>query len=73
MAATPASVTKIVALGYDVVVESGAGAGSSFPDDAYVAAGARIGTAADTWQADVVLRVNAPDENELPGCAPTPP
>ena len=66
MAATPASVTKIVALGYDVVVESGAGAGSSTSDDAYVAApGARIGTAADTWQADVVLRVNAPDENEL--------
>ena len=65
MAATPATVAKIVALGYDVVVETGAGAGSSFPDEAYAAAGARIGTADDAWQADVVLRVNAPAPEEI--------
>ena len=44
VAATPTTVTQLVGLGYDVVVESGAGAASSFPDDAFAAAGARIGS-----------------------------
>jgi NAD(P) transhydrogenase subunit alpha len=66
VAATPATVTKTVALGYEVVVESGAGAGSSFPDGDYVGSGARIGTAEEVWQADVVLRVNAPEAEDLP-------
>ncbi|RBY97712.1 Re/Si-specific NAD(P)(+) transhydrogenase subunit alpha [Blastococcus sp. TF02-8] len=66
VAATPATVEKLVGLGYDVVVESGAGAASSFPDDAYAAAGARVGTAEEAWGADVVLRVNAPAVEELP-------
>jgi NAD(P) transhydrogenase subunit alpha len=65
VAATPATVTKLVALGYDVVVESGAGAASSFPDDAYAQAGATVGTADEAWQADVVLRVNAPAVGEI--------
>ncbi|MGY1753590.1 Re/Si-specific NAD(P)(+) transhydrogenase subunit alpha [Blastococcus sp. SYSU D01042] len=65
VAATPATVTQLVGLGYDVVVESGAGAGSSFPDDAYTAAGARIGSAGEAWQADVVLRVNGPSIEEI--------
>ncbi|TFV61635.1 UNVERIFIED_ORG: Re/Si-specific NAD(P)(+) transhydrogenase subunit alpha [Bacillus sp. AZ43] len=66
VAATPATVAKLVALGYDVLVESGAGAAASFPDDAYAAAGATVGTADDAWQADVVLRVNAPAVEEIP-------
>jgi NAD(P) transhydrogenase subunit alpha len=66
VAATPTTVTKIVALGYDVVVETGAGLASSFLDEAYVAAGAGIGSEEDAWQADVVLRVNAPAPEELP-------
>src|SRR5215218_6608076 len=66
VAATPATVTKLVALGYEVVVEAGAGAASSFPDEAYTGAGATIGTADEAWQADVVLRVNAPAPEELP-------
>ncbi|MDK3257622.1 Re/Si-specific NAD(P)(+) transhydrogenase subunit alpha [Blastococcus capsensis] len=65
VSATPATVTQLVALGYDVVVESGAGAASSFPDEAYAASGARIGTAADAWGAEVVLRVNAPAIEEI--------
>ncbi|TFV45430.1 Re/Si-specific NAD(P)(+) transhydrogenase subunit alpha [Blastococcus sp. TF02A_35] len=69
VAATPATVGKLVALGYDVVVETGAGAASSFPDDAYAAAGARIGVADEAWGADVVLRVNAPSADELPRLA----
>ncbi|WP_256461121.1 Re/Si-specific NAD(P)(+) transhydrogenase subunit alpha [Blastococcus sp. PRF04-17] len=65
VAATPAAVTRLVALGYEVLVESGAGAGSSFPDEAYVEAGARIGTRGQAWAAEVVLHVNAPSEAEI--------
>ena len=65
MAATPTTVAQLVQLGYEVVVETGAGAGSSFPDDAYGAAGATVGTTADAWEADVVLRVNAPAPGEI--------
>jgi H+-translocating NAD(P) transhydrogenase subunit alpha len=66
VAATPATVTKLCAPGYDVVVEAGARAASSFPDEAYVEAGASVETAADAWQSDVVLRINAPTLEELP-------
>jgi NAD(P) transhydrogenase subunit alpha len=66
VAATPATVTKLVALGYEVVVESCAGQASSFPDDAYAAAGAVVvGPADEAWQTDVVLRVNAPSDQEI--------
>jgi NAD(P) transhydrogenase subunit alpha len=56
VAATPATVVQLVKLGFDVDVEPGAGALSSFPDEAYVEAGARIG---DPLAADVVFGVNA--------------
>src|SRR5688572_11746579 len=65
VAATPETVTKLVGLGYDVVVETGAGAASSFPDEAYAEAGAAVGTAEEAWGADVVLRVNAPAVDEI--------
>ncbi|MBT2523821.1 NAD(P)(+) transhydrogenase (Re/Si-specific) subunit alpha, partial [Arthrobacter sp. ISL-28] len=42
VAATPATVRQLAELGYDIVVEKGAGESSSFPDDAYAAAGAMI-------------------------------
>jgi NAD(P) transhydrogenase alpha subunit len=65
VAATPATVAKLRDLGYEVVVESCAGAASSFPDEAYADAGARIGTADEAWQSDIVLRVNAPAPEEI--------
>ena len=65
VAATPATVKKLVALGYEVVVETGAGEASSFLDEAYAEAGAAVGTADEAWQADVVLRVNAPATEEI--------
>jgi H+-translocating NAD(P) transhydrogenase subunit alpha len=65
VAATPLTVAKLRDLGYEVVVETCAGAASSFPDEAYAAAGARIGTAEEAWQADIVLRVNAPAPDEI--------
>ncbi|MGW5612493.1 Re/Si-specific NAD(P)(+) transhydrogenase subunit alpha [Streptomyces sp. NPDC003877] len=62
VAATPATVGRLVALGYDVVVEPGAGASSRFSDAAYEEAGARLG---DPWAAPIVLKVNAPSTEEL--------
>ena len=69
VAATPATVAQLSALGYEVVVAAGAGAASSFPDEAYAEAGARIGTADQAWGAEVVLHVNAPAEDELAALA----
>lgn len=62
VAGTPQTVGQLIKLGYSVVVESGAGAASSFSDEAYVEAGAEIG---DAWSADVVLKVNAPNDAEI--------
>ena len=65
VAATPPTVRQLLELGYEVVVENGAGASASFPDDAYVAAGALVVGADEAWGADVVLRVNRPTEEEI--------
>lgn len=65
VAASPTTVGKIGALGYDVVVETGAGAASSFPDAAYTAAGATIATRDEAWATDVVLSVAAPTDAEI--------
>ncbi len=61
VAATPSGVHAFVAAGHEVVVQSGAGLGSSFPDDEYVDAGASIGTVDDAWGAPLVLKVKEPD------------
>ncbi|MFF2488065.1 Re/Si-specific NAD(P)(+) transhydrogenase subunit alpha [Microbacterium sp. NPDC058062] len=65
VAATPTTVPKLIALGYDVVVEAGAGAASSFPDAAYAKAGAAVVDGATAWSAPVVLKVNAPTSAEI--------
>ncbi|MFB7977802.1 Re/Si-specific NAD(P)(+) transhydrogenase subunit alpha [Streptomyces vinaceus] len=62
VAATPSTVRQLVALGYEVVVEAGAGSASGFTDDAYGAQSAKIG---DAWSADIVLKVNAPSSEEI--------
>src|ERR1700678_268548 len=64
VAATPASVAQLIKLGYDVVIESGAGAESSFTDAGYEEAGATIG---DPLSADIVFGVNAPAKTQLDG------
>jgi NAD(P) transhydrogenase subunit alpha len=65
VAATPKTVGQLTALGYDVVVESGAGAAASFDDAAYAAAGARVVDRAQAWGADVVHHVNPPNDDEI--------
>ena len=65
VAATPATVVQLLKLGYDVLVETGAGEGSSFPDDAYVEAGATVGSADQAWGSPIVFHVNAPDDSQI--------
>ena len=65
VAATPATVKQLLGLGYDVVVEKGAGESASFRNEEYAAAGARIVGADDAWGSDVVLKINPPAENEI--------
>jgi alanine dehydrogenase len=66
VALTPAGVTELVRAGHEVLVERGAGEGSSIPDGDYTAAGARIVAAADdVWaDADLLLKVKEPIEEE---------
>jgi NAD(P) transhydrogenase subunit alpha len=64
VSATPATVVQLLKLGYEVVVESGAGVASSFSDEAYAEAGASIG---DPLAANVVFGVNAPSREQLDG------
>jgi NAD(P) transhydrogenase subunit alpha len=65
VAATPKTVAQLVGLGYDLVVESGAGTWCACADDAFREAGASIGSSEDAWGADIVLHVNPPDDAEL--------
>ncbi|WP_372005647.1 Re/Si-specific NAD(P)(+) transhydrogenase subunit alpha [Tistrella mobilis] len=66
VAATPETVKKYRDLGFEVVVEAGAGLGAAITDDAFKAAGAEIAAdaAATLAGADLVLKVQAPDEAE---------
>ena len=71
VAATPETVKKFIALGATVAVEQGAGEGASFPDADYAAAGASVGSLAETVRgANIVLGVQAPDPGDLAGAAP---
>ena len=65
VALTPAGARELVLHGHDVVVETTAGDGSSFPDDAYVAAGASIAACDDVWAScEMVMKVKEPLQPE---------
>ncbi len=66
VAATPETVKKFVGLGYQVLVQSGAGSAASYVDAAYAEAGARIvADAASVYShCDLILKVQAPDAAE---------
>ncbi|HEX4790774.1 MAG TPA: Re/Si-specific NAD(P)(+) transhydrogenase subunit alpha [Actinospica sp.] len=65
VAATPRTVEQLRALGYELIIETEAGAASTFTDDAYTAVGADVGGTDEVWAADIVLKVNPPDAEEL--------
>ena len=65
VAATPESVARLSKLGFEVVVETGAGAGAAFPDEDYAKVGASIApTTRELWSnADIVLKVQPPEQH----------
>jgi proton-translocating NAD(P)+ transhydrogenase subunit alpha len=67
VATVPEVVEKLIKLGFEVAVESGAGEASNFGDESYRAAGARIANGAEAlWaEADIVFKVRAPSAEEL--------
>jgi alanine dehydrogenase len=61
VALTPAGAGELRARGHEVIVESGAGVGSAFPDSDYLNVGAQIASVDDVWAtADMVLKVKEP-------------
>lgn len=66
VAATPETVKKYAAAGHRVSIAKGAGSAASYPDEAYVAAGAELTDQLAAFAADLVLKVQAPTDAELP-------
>jgi H+-translocating NAD(P) transhydrogenase subunit alpha len=66
VALTPESAAPLQKLGFDCLVETGAGMAAGFSDAAYAAAGVRVvETAEALWrEADVVVKVRGPEEDE---------
>lgn len=65
VAATAKTASQLAALGYDIVVEQGAGAAADQPDVAFTDAGVRVVPADEVWSSDVVVKVNAPTDDEI--------
>ena len=67
VALTPDSAGRLMKLGYDCIVESGAGLAASFTDDAYLEAGVEVvASAAELWKnADVIVKVREPTAQEI--------
>jgi alanine dehydrogenase len=71
VALTPAGARELVARGHDVSVETGAGAGSGYSDDAYAAAGALLADVRDVWQgSELLLKVKEPLPEEYASLSP---
>jgi len=66
VALVPESLGKLTAAGLEVLVETGAGAGSAIPDSAFADAGASVVSTVDLYgQSDVILRVQKPSDSEV--------
>jgi NAD(P) transhydrogenase subunit alpha len=66
VAVTPETAKKLKALGHTLRIQSGAGVAASATDEAYTAVGAEITDAAGAFGCELVLKVRAPSESELP-------
>lgn len=63
VSATPDTVGKLIKLGYDVAVQSGAGDKANFPDRQYDAVGATI-VGEDVWSSDIVTTLDTPSTEQ---------
>jgi len=71
VALVPESGKKLIQAGYQVVVEAGAGSAAGFPDAAYRETGATVDPVrATVLGADLVLKVNRPEQNEIAAMRP---
>ncbi|MBS0386643.1 MAG: Re/Si-specific NAD(P)(+) transhydrogenase subunit alpha [Proteobacteria bacterium] len=70
VSAVPEAVKKLVGLGHSVVVQTGAGAAASYPDDLYRAAGAEIATDGGIGGADLITKVRRPSDSEIGAMKP---
>ena len=61
VSATPDTVTKLIRLGYEVQVQSGAGDRAAFPDQQYAQAGAAV-VGDEVWDADVLITLDVPPQ-----------
>jgi alanine dehydrogenase len=68
IALVPAGAESLVAAGHSVLIETNGGIGSGFPDEAYVAVGAKMAPdAATVWrESDMIMKVKEPIEREWP-------
>ncbi|HET9462184.1 MAG TPA: FAD-dependent oxidoreductase, partial [Gaiellaceae bacterium] len=67
VALTPAGARELVQRGHEVLIETGAGVGSAFADEAYERAGAAIVSVEDAWStSDLLLKVKEPVASEYP-------
>ncbi len=61
VAMVPNVVPKLAKLGFEVVVEKGAGAAAGYDDKSYAAKGATLGSRTNALGADLVIAINVPD------------
>src|SRR5690625_5078607 len=65
VAATPKTVQQLIDLGFEVLIEQGAGTLASMDDEAYAQSGAQICSAQEVWACPVILKVNPPSSKEV--------
>ena len=65
VAATPKTVEQLIKLGYEVLIEQGAGANAYLEDSAYAEAGATLVERKDIWDCPIVFKVNPPSDSAL--------
>lgn len=66
VATTPDVATQLIKLGFDVAVESNAGAAANYSDESYEAAGCSVATVDEIWNnSDIILKVRGPDDDEV--------
>ncbi len=65
VATTPDVASQLIKLGFDVAIESNAGAAANFSDADYEAAGCAVASADEIWEdSDIILKVRGPDDDE---------
>ncbi len=65
VALVPEAVAKLRSAGHEILVQTGAGAGAFLPDESYSEAGASVVPADQLAEADAVLMVGRPDDDQI--------